>query len=352
MPCCASSSPKTMAVTQASVFLRTSLGHLVVVEIAQGPDHRRAPGHAARLRALLLVDMGDLGRGHRATVEPTGQAECRGARMRAEEPVGPAPTERIELDPLHRLSSPERPVARGVEEIGLEQLQLDRRHDAVAGSPRAAADQHLARLDHLAAGERLEPVEVELAVCVAAPRPDLEEPVDLAVERGVAARRARHDPGADDVVHEHRDRLGRMRVVAHQVPHAVAQQRAGPADLGICRRSRRMPAIGAPAAGRALVGARESLESLPRQNAPRGVRRGDRGDGPIHPGERISDPRARSRRSPRWDVPSFRRSGARWSGCARAGPRPSRNPRFAIIAHPRRPARIGAPERRQFSLCQ
>src|SRR6056297_2930203 len=38
--------------------------------------------------------------------------------------------------------------------------------------------------------------------------------------------RARADAGADDAVYEHRPRLGRMRVVAHEIPHPVPQQRA------------------------------------------------------------------------------------------------------------------------------
>ena len=40
--------------------------------------------------------------------------------------------------------------------------------------------------------------------------------------------------------------VGGMGVVAHQIPHAIAQQRRCHRHLGICRRARRSPAVSAP----------------------------------------------------------------------------------------------------------
>jgi hypothetical protein len=228
--------------------------------------------------------MGDLGRGHRPAGEPDRQAERRVARMRAEKPVGPAAAERIELDALNRLARPERAVAGRVEEIGLKQLQG--RHDAVAGPSRAAAHQHLAGLDHLAAGECLQPVEIQLAVGVALRRPAFEEIIDLPVQLVVATGGAGHDARADDVVHQHRHGLGRMRVVAHQIAHPVAQQRPGDADLGVGRGSRRAPSLRPSPARGPVIAPRQGLERLTRHHPTGGHARRHRGDGVIEPGRR------------------------------------------------------------------
>ncbi len=142
-----------------------------------------------------------------------------------------------------------------------------------------------------------------------------------------------------------------MRVVAHEIPHPVAQECAGPADLGVGRGSRRVPAVRAPTAGRALVGAREPLEGLPRQHATGGRARGDARDGPVEPRDRQRSPREKpAKHAMGRAVPP-----AIWRSMVRM--RPSRIlgravvDGLAVIAHPRRAARIGAPERRQFSLC-
>ncbi len=97
------------------------------------------------------------------------------------EPVGPALADGIELDPLHQPPRAERTGFGGVEEVGLQHLQLQRHWQTVACAAQAAAHQHLASLDHLAADQRLQPVEVELAVGVAVRCPALEERVDLPV---------------------------------------------------------------------------------------------------------------------------------------------------------------------------
>ena len=105
-------------------LLADQLGDLVIVEIAQGPDHRRAPRDAARLRALLLVDMGDLGRGDRAALQTVLQSAIGVARMLGMEPVGPALADRVELDPLHQPPCAEDAGLGRIEEVGLQHLQL------------------------------------------------------------------------------------------------------------------------------------------------------------------------------------------------------------------------------------
>jgi hypothetical protein len=117
-------------------------------------------------------------------------------------------------------------------------------------------DQHFARLDHFAADQGLQPVEIELAVGVAVRRPAFEQRIDLPVELVVAARGARHDARANDVVDQHRHGLGRMRVVAHEIAHPVAQERPSHADLGVRRGSRRAPALCPPSARGPVVTAR------------------------------------------------------------------------------------------------
>ena len=204
-------------------LLADYLGHLVIVEITKGADDRRAPGNAARLRALLLVDMGDFARRDRPALQAVLQGAIGVARMLGMEPVGSTLAERIELDPLHQPSGAKRTGFGGVEEVGLQHLQLQRDGKAVCGAAQATAHQHFAGLDHLTADQRLKPVEVELAIGVALRRPALEQRVDAAVQRLVPAGGTRHDARANDVVHQHRHRLGCVRVVADQVAHAVAQ---------------------------------------------------------------------------------------------------------------------------------
>jgi hypothetical protein len=62
-------------------LLADQLCHLVIVEIAQATDHGRTPGNAARLCALLLVDMGDLTRRDRAALQPVLHNPIGVARM-------------------------------------------------------------------------------------------------------------------------------------------------------------------------------------------------------------------------------------------------------------------------------
>ena len=81
-------------------LLADQFRHLIVVEIAQAADHRRAPGNAARLRALLFIDMGNLGRRNRAAVEPTAQGTMGIAGVFLVQPVSTAFADRVELDPL------------------------------------------------------------------------------------------------------------------------------------------------------------------------------------------------------------------------------------------------------------
>ena len=77
MPCSASSSPKHDGDDAGFGLLADQFGLGPVVEIAQGAHDRRAPGHAAHLRALLLVDMRDVGRGDRPRCRSDDAARLR-----------------------------------------------------------------------------------------------------------------------------------------------------------------------------------------------------------------------------------------------------------------------------------
>jgi len=116
-------------------------------------------------------------------------------------------------------------VSRGVKEIGLEHLHLHRNGQAVLGTTGPAPDQDLTAFDHLSADQRLQAIDIELPVGIAIAGPGFPEFVDRPVEPVVARCRARHDAGADDVVDQHRHRLGGMRIVAHQIAHAISEQR-------------------------------------------------------------------------------------------------------------------------------
>src|SRR5690606_1104890 len=71
-------------------LLADDFGDLVIVEITKGADDRRTPGNAARLRALLLVDMRDFARRDRSALQAVLQAAEGVAGMLGVEPVGPA----------------------------------------------------------------------------------------------------------------------------------------------------------------------------------------------------------------------------------------------------------------------
>lgn len=71
----------------------------------------------------------------------------------------------------------ERAGSGGVEQVGFQHLQLQRHRQPVRVAAQAATQQHLARLDHLAADQGLQPVEVELAIRIGAPEFDTSTPI-------------------------------------------------------------------------------------------------------------------------------------------------------------------------------
>ena len=70
--------------------------------------------------------MGDLGRRDRAALQTVLQGPVGVARVLGMQPVGPALADRVKLDPLHEASRAEDAGFRGVEEVGLQHLQLQR----------------------------------------------------------------------------------------------------------------------------------------------------------------------------------------------------------------------------------
>ena len=141
-------------------------------------------------------------------------------------------------------------------------MQRDR--EAVRRSSQPPTHQNFACFHHLAADERLESIEIELAIGIADAGPALEELIDLAVEGVVATGGPRHDAGANDVIHQDRDGLRGMRIVPHKIAHPVAKKGAGLRQLGVSRGSCRVPAIGAPPARRTLIAPGQGLEGLSR----------------------------------------------------------------------------------------
>ena len=123
----------------------------------------------------------------------------------------------------------------GVEMIGLAQLNAQG-HVAGTGRPDRAADgEDISALDHPAHRQPQQPVKIRMPMLIAARGPAFPERIDLFVQRRIPGRRARTDTGADDIVHQHLHRLRGHRVVAHQITHAVAQERAICGDPGIGR---------------------------------------------------------------------------------------------------------------------
>ena len=150
------------------------------------------------------------------------------------EPIGTASAQGIELDALKQATAiGEIAVSGVVKEIGFNDLDLERNGESIAQTSRAAADQHLASLDHLPHGQGLQPEDVELSVGVAGGGPLRPEPVNRLVEPGVTRRSARNDAAADDVVDQYGNSLRRVRIVAGEIAHAVPQQSAGGGNLGI-----------------------------------------------------------------------------------------------------------------------
>ena len=116
--------------------------------------------------------MRDVGRWYGRAVDPTTQRDCVIAWMLGEQPVGTAPTDRIELDALQNAPAIGEIAGAGcIQQIGLDDLQLQGDNETVARPARAAPKQNLAGLDQLAARKRLQTVAVELAVGVALSRP-------------------------------------------------------------------------------------------------------------------------------------------------------------------------------------
>ena len=159
---------------QAAIFCFMSAASLVVVEVLKLEDHGREPRGGADLpRSAVLVDVQDLGGGDgTGGAEDRAGAQERRAGMLREEPVGGAPADGVKLDALDDPAPARRrdAVLQAVQDVGLEDLELERDRQAVLGAAPTATDEHLARFDDGPHDLLLEAREVEAAVGVAGGR--------------------------------------------------------------------------------------------------------------------------------------------------------------------------------------
>ena len=152
--------------------------------------------------------------------------------MIGEHPIGGAAAVPIVFDALTDAGTIRATVeAAGIEMICLAQLDAQRHITGIRRTDIPAHRKHITTLDHLAHRQSENAVEIGMPVLIAARGPAFSERIDLSVQGRITGRGARPDAGADDVVDQHLHRLRGHRVVAHQIPHAMAQQRAIGGDL-------------------------------------------------------------------------------------------------------------------------
>ena len=151
--------------------------------------------------------------------------------MVLEEPVGRPPAERVEFDALDdRAAVCARADFRRVEEVGLEDLELDREREPVLRPADAPAYQDLTVHGHRARDELLEAVEIEPPVGIARGRLGPRLPPGRRLRRrGRLLLRRGGNPPADRVIDDRMERGAGPGVVTDQVARLLAEPReAGP----------------------------------------------------------------------------------------------------------------------------
>ena len=197
----------------------------VVVEVAECQHHRRQPRHAAHLaRSQDAVRVHHLVGRHGLAENPAARVQhVDAARVVVVKPVRLALAEQIELHALNDVPGGDPHRAGDVQVVALQHLQLEGHAEIVLRQPRPEPDDAVSALRGRPNDERLHAVEIQLAARIAVLRKVRPLPVDDRVERRGARLGLRHDPGADRVANQFRDRLAGIRVVAQQVARAVSQ---------------------------------------------------------------------------------------------------------------------------------
>ena len=232
-------------------LLPVELGVVVLIEQEQLHDAGREARNAAQLTGIDRIDdVHDLE--GRDADDLAGKARIgHVARVPAQEVVGDAPADRIELDPLpdhvaagHGLVPVER------QHLRRQHLQLQRDREPILRPARPEPEEHLAGDEHLARGAALQAVEVREAFGVGLVGPVEPELLHLRLEAGVRNQRRRLDAGADHIAGPALDRVGRIAVVAHEPAGAGGDVGAGRRDQRVEMRPARLepfePAVRKP----------------------------------------------------------------------------------------------------------
>ena len=225
-------------------LLAVEFGVVVLIEQEQLHDAGGEAGDATQLSGIDRIDdVHDLGGRHPHDVaRKPGIGHVAG--MPAQEVVGHAPSDRIELDALadyvaagHDLVAIERQHLRG------EHLQLQRHREPVLRAAWAEAKEHLARDEHLAGGAALQAIKVRETFSVGFVGPVEPELLDLRLERRILDQGRRLDAGAHHIARPALDRVGGIAVVAYEPAGAGRDVRAGRCDQRVEMRAARLETL-------------------------------------------------------------------------------------------------------------
>ena len=161
-------------------LLPVELGVVVLIEQEQLHDAGCEAGNAAQLAGIDRVDdMHDLeGRDADDFAGKTRVGHVAG--VPAQEVVGDAPADRIELDPLpDHIAAGHGLVAVERQHLGRQHLQLQRDAETILRPPRPEPEEHLAGDEHLACRTALQAVEVREAFGIGLVGPIEPELLDL-----------------------------------------------------------------------------------------------------------------------------------------------------------------------------
>ena len=168
-------------------LLPVELGIVILIEQEQLHDGGRQFRDAAQLTALHRVDhMDHLGGRHPRDLAREARLGAV-ARVAAQEVIGDAPPDPVELDALtDRIA-----IGRGAalfqrQHFRGQHLQLQRHAQPVARAPRPDPEEHLARDEDLARRAALQPVEIGQPLGIGLVGPGKPEPLQLFLAGGIA----------------------------------------------------------------------------------------------------------------------------------------------------------------------